>query len=373
MRFRRLTKWDDPEQSAALIYFAQLCEEMLFDFSLDTYKASVMNTGTLCAEALQTIREVELGNIKSPNINHVIAELCSSFEKDTVAHTLVPLPINTYLKVLKNPKTPAKELQPILELLYFQVSPLKYRKKNEELLANAIRETRSIADIRRLARTYITTLIATGFSQRHLTETTLDFFYHGSNRILGNEAILDFFARFDNDEKEFTVIFRVDSIFEYMKDALTKFDLIITKELPENIDLSEFPSFSQTSEVKLYAIVKEKDAQDVYSARADAEGVLQLAATLHTLFHHKEHPSWLPECIVIDKNGNKVRVKKPVNSMHKCADLTKSVASKRLQNFMSDFSLDRSSITKFVQTAHLHSMALSSNSEENQILNLWIA
>jgi hypothetical protein len=110
MRFRSLKKWDDPTACAPLVYFAQLLDEMLFDFSLDTYKASVMHTGLLCREALQTIKEVEAGNIKAPNIGHVVSELVASFEKDPVAISLSPLPLNAFLPILKNPKTPHKEL-----------------------------------------------------------------------------------------------------------------------------------------------------------------------------------------------------------------------------------------------------------------------
>lgn len=373
MRFRGLAKWDNTQNCSGLIYFAQLLEEMLFDFSLDTYKTSVMHTGMLCTEAIQTIREVELGNIKAPNIWHVTAELCSNFERDPVAKALVSLPVSAFFPTLKNQKTPLKELQNTLELLAVQLSPNKYREKNEELLKAEIEGRKSIAEIRRLSRSYVTTLIATGFSQRHLSETTLDFFYFGRNRITGNEAINEFFLRFPYEKEDFTIVFKVDSIFEHMEGALPSIGLSITKNLPIEIDLSSFNSFSNLNDNKLFAIAAKRSARDVYSARSEAEKRLKLAATLLTLFHHKEHPAWTPECIVIDSENKKFKVHKPINSMHKCADLTKSVASKRLELFMSDFSLEKNSFSKFVRSAQLHSMALTSNADENQILNLWIS
>lgn len=341
MRFRRLNKWDNPQNCSGLIYFAQLLEEMLFDFSPDTYKTSVMHTGMLCTEAMQTIREVELGNIKAPNIWHVTAELCANFERDPVAQALVSLPVTAFFPALKNPKTPLKELQNTLELLAVQLSPVKYRLKNEELLKTEIEGRQSIAEIRRLSRSYVTTLIATGFSQRHLSETTLDFFYHGRNRITGREVISEFFLRFPYEKEEFTIIFKVDSIFEHMTEALASIGLSITKQLPAEIDLSPFPAFSNPNDTKPFAIALKRSARDIYSARSEGERLLKLAATLLTLFHHKEHPAWIPECIVMDSKGKKSKVQKPINSMHRCADLTKPVASKRLEVFMSDFSLEK--------------------------------
>lgn len=53
--------------------------------------------------------------------------------------------------------------------------------------------------------------------------------------------------------------------------------------------------------------------------------------------------------------------------------MLQSVASKRLQALISDFSLDEDSFSKFVRSAQLHALAVGSNADENQILNLWIA
>jgi hypothetical protein len=77
---------------------------------------------------------------------------------------------------------------------------------------------------------------------------------------------------------------------------------------------------------------------------------------------------------VIDEEREEHKLlRTPINSMHKCSDLLQPVASKRLQLLMSEFSLEKSSFSKFVRSAQLHSMALRSDSEENQILNLWIS
>ena len=105
MRYRRLTKWDDPSSCAELVYFVQLVEEMLFDFSLDTYKSSVMHTGLLCIEALETIKQINMNIIKQPNLKHVTDEFCNFFEKDEVAKQLTSLDFNSLVAILKNPKT----------------------------------------------------------------------------------------------------------------------------------------------------------------------------------------------------------------------------------------------------------------------------
>lgn len=374
MKFRTISKWDEPDKSVGLMYFAQLVEEMLFDFSLDTYKASVMNTSLLCYEALETLKQVERGNIKPPNILHVTAELCATFEKDPVAQALVAIPYRSFVPTLKNPKTPLKELENVLELLAVQLSLSKYRKKNEDLLIQEIRGGQSFQEIRRLARSYITTLIASGFSQKHIRDIVLDFFHFGENRIGGADAIKDFIEQFSNDKTEFTVVFRVEKVFESVADAFSALGLTVTKSLPAEIDLSAYHSFTSVGGQCIYGVVSKVPAKDMHSARMMAERLLKLCSTFLRLFHHKQDAAWSTDCVVVNtKDNSHKKIAAPTNSMHKCSDLIQSVASKRLQLFMTDFSLELDSFSKFIRSAQLHSMALDSNADENQILNLWIS
>jgi len=374
MKYRNLSNWDDLAQCSSLVYFAQSLDEMLFDYSLDTYKASVMHTGLLCNEAIRTIREIEAGNIKLPNIHHVTAELCLNFEKDPVARALISLPLNAFIPALKNPKTPIKELGTVLELLQIQLHSARYRAKNEELLAQEIKTGHRIPEIRRLTRSYATELIASGISKRFIKETAQKFFFYGKDRIGSVGAIDEFLALLPRERREFTVIFRLDNIFESAAQAFSKVEIEITKSVPNDLDLGAFPAFSADSEQALYGIVKKTKALDIYRARTVAERRVNLCSTLLNLFHHRKNAMWLPDTIVHDHSSKKYsRVGEEINSMMRCSDLIESVATTRLGTFMSEFSLEQNSFDKFIRSAQLHAMALKSDAAENQILNIWIA
>lgn len=374
MRFRSIKKWDAPAASSSLLFFAQILEEMLFDFSMDTYKASVMHSGLLCAEAIQTIKEVEAGNIAEPNIWHVIEELSANLEKDNVAKVLIKLPLDSLLPILKNRKTPIKNLKSLVELISFNLSAVEYRKKNEEMIASAIKLNAENGEIRRLARSYITTLTAIGFSAKYILEKTLDFFYFSKNRISDNNAIDDFLAIFQEEKIDYSITFRVDRVFEHASEAFKPLGIVISRSAPEEVKQGPYTAFASEGEQVLYATAQNVTSRDVYSARAIAEELLKLCGTLINLFHHKGNPCWQPECVVYDKGKKSQRlIRNHLNPMHKCADLVEAAARKKLQLFMSEFSLDKNSFSKFFRSALLHSMALSSNSSENQILNLWIS
>lgn len=374
MKFRGLSKWDNPATCRGLVYFSQILEEMLFDYSLDAYKASVMNTGLLCAEALQVIQEIEDGNIRLPNLGHVTEELCSCYEKDEVAQQLLSLPSSAFFPTLKNKKSSLNEIRTVIELLSVQLTPTQYKNKNEELLIDEITTSQSFSRIRRLARSYVTTLIGVGYHQKSIHEISIDFFCFGVNRISEPAAISDFLKLFSAEPTEFDVVFRVGKLFDGLAETFSEMGLFLSKDRPEGIDLSRFPSFDRLPNGELYAVAKKIVARDIYSARNKAEALLNLVSTLVALYHHKESSVWPAECLVYSHVADSsVRIAKPINSMQKCADLIKPVATSRLALLLDDFSLERDSFVKFVRSAQLHSMALTSSTDENQILNLWIS
>lgn len=373
MKFRKLDNWDDPAQTNGLVFLAQLLDEMLFDYSLDTYKPSVLHTGLLVDEALQTIREIERGIIRAPNLQHVIAELCSNLDKDPVAKALLTLKPEVFFPTLKNPKTPIKEVETVLRVLDQQLPTKRYREKIEELLIAELMGNQSHSEIRRLARSYVTSLIATGFSQKYLSDELFKFFYTSTNRVSSPKFAQGLSTLFPKEGAEFTAIFRVDRIFNQFSKSLDSIGITIAKH-PKDLDQAQLNLIASADDGRFFAVIPKISARDPISARSIAETRLQLAGTLINLFHHKEDPSLLPEALIVEpKSGTYRRIGKPLNSMHKCGDLLHHVAHKKLGLFLSDFTMETDSFIKFIRSSQLHSMALSSNSTENQLLNLWIS
>lgn len=372
MKYRTLGKWDDHASCKGLVYFAQILDELLFDYSLDTYKSSVMQTGTLCLEALITIREIELGNIKAPNLNHVLNELASSFEKDEVAKSLVSLETSSFIGVLKNKTTKSGDVKTILEILFLELGYDRYKAKNEELLVAEISGRQDFAHIRRLARSYLTTLSWGGFSYKFIQEISLKFFHYDANRIGGPGAISDFLAKFAGVRKKYKVVFRGSALFSSISATCEKLHVTVQSKLPDEFESAK--ALIQIGGREVYVIVGEVEEKDCYTARYSAEERLRLAQTLFTLFHHKESPSWISECLVFSEADGECRVlQKPLNPMLKSGDVRIPVATARLDNLIQEFSLEDDSFSKFIRSAYLHSMALNGETPENQILNLWIS
>lgn len=64
MKYIKTPHWTDIPNQKGLLFFSQILNETLFDYSLDTYKPQALNSRLLCIEALQTIEHIDAGLIK---------------------------------------------------------------------------------------------------------------------------------------------------------------------------------------------------------------------------------------------------------------------------------------------------------------------
>ncbi|HAU9507851.1 hypothetical protein FQZ90_19495 [Escherichia coli] len=370
MKFRSLYKWDCPDTCKALVYFAQLLDEMLFDYTLDTYKPSVMNTPTIGVETLNTIKDVEDGIIQPKNIEHLTAELIHNLSCDKVAQHLLGDAYQAFLNKLKNTNISPKERSSIIEMLVIQLPPKLYKEKSEELITQELSSPnweRSI--IRKLTRNYISLLLYIGFSQHNLKNLTQQFFYYGNNKISNNTDISSFFDLIKLEKKKYKIYFIVEPVFLGAEPTFERLSLSVEKEPPE--EFSQHVFFRNLQRKKIVC-VSNIEAFDSYSARENAENLLKLASSFLNIYHHKDKPTWSNEAFVITDTDS-LKVAERLNPMKKCKDLKHEKAKKRLESLMSEFSLENSSFAKFLRSIQLHSMALKSENVENQLLNLWIA
>ncbi|QCP60791.1 HEPN domain-containing protein [Pantoea sp. SO10] len=376
MRFRNLRNWDSPAESSSLLYFCQMFEEAFFDFSLDTYKPSAMNSSLLCGEALVVINAVKKGQIKEPNIEHVIEELCDSIERDPVVLSLLDIDLKEFISILKPPKTSMDEKKTTIEVLLSYINLPKYKLRNEELLVEQITRVHDRKVIRNLARSYGTTLLNFNYSERYISDSIQKFFYHGQRRVEGNVAIIEYIKLFPNTPDQFCLIYKGLDLYSGLEDAAKVLNISISEGFPEieGVEVNNNTRGMLSKTDGLYLKVDKVEAMDLSSAKQDADERLKTFGTIFSLFHHKEQLSFKDECLVINLTKGEIKKRKSgVNPMLKCVDTTKVKSLYKINEFITKFGMKTGSFQKFANAAQLHSMALNSDSEHNQIINLWIA
>lgn len=374
MKFRTTKNWEEPNRKQGLLFFAQMIEELTYPLTMSTYKPSIMNTALLCIEANETIEEIEAGNIKPANIDHVLDELCHNLESDPIALRIINVPRKILFSTLKErKKISAKEKQITVNLLLTQMNRSKYLETCEQVILEQLGGEPNYKLLRSATRTYVTTLVAGGTSQKHIHNTALDQFHYSTNRIAdATSCAREFFSKVRPNKSKFTVIFKVDQIFRSVQKTFTPLKVTFWADQPEGIDTSIIPSFFKRNPAVTYAKIEDVEARDKYQARDNAELMLKGCSTFLTLFHHREKPNWSNDSVVIE-GGRAHLISHSDNAMHHGDDLSPQVAAKRISSFFEKFSLNEKAFIKFIRSAQLHSLAVVSNSIENQLLNLWIA
>lgn len=375
MKFNNLKHWQNLEDSSGLILFAQYLDELLFEYTLDTYKPSAMNTSLLILEGLEVVNLIERGVIHHPNLKHILDELCENLDRDKVAQYLLTVDLDGIKSLLKNPKAPDASIAVTLELLGNQIPLGAYKAANEILLISEIIEGKDPAKIRSLTRSYITTLVNVGYSIKHIQKSSKKFFFNPKKIIEGKNEITDYLKLFNATPEEYVAIYKGPKQLSVFSNAAEKLGIKISEKFTdyEQVLSDKFLALDKNETYLLVSL--NQGEMDPYAAKAKSDMSIEQLQTLIGLYHHKTPPNQIIDCLIIPKTtpNRAIRLTKSINPMHKCADLFPEKAAERLSDFMNAFSMQKESFVKFNRSAELHALALSSDSIENQMINLWIA
>lgn len=374
MKFRNLHKWSNLDASSSILFFAQRAEELLFDYTLDTFKPSSLNAPFLCIEAINVCADVQKETINAKNIEHVLEELDWSLKADPVSRALLDLPLEMYLPNEHDLKVLSKAMAK-LSIMGRTLCPPRYLEKCEELLKKAI-----IADekkqIETLARLFFTTLINMGYHKSHLYHATVQFFFTGNKpaRINGVESIVDYFKIFPCLGHDFELIFMVSDLLGTIEASTKAFKIKILDSIPDKLKALAIQKEFQNETGEVIVQAGPLRAMDRYTAREKAELQLEKIRDLFTLYHHKEQIAWRDQALAIQCcEDDPFLVGLPSSAMMKGEDSRPQIASSHLNNLLNTLALEPESFRKFFRAADFHGLGVSNRDPENQLLSLWIA
>ncbi|GBC61808.1 hypothetical protein DENIS_2770 [Desulfonema ishimotonii] len=372
MRFRNLKKWKNLKNLEGLLFFAQRMEELLFDYSLDTYKPLALNAPFLCQETLELISDIDKSIIDSANLKHVLEELTWSLQNDNIAKSLLDVDIERYILDSEETKLSEKEIR--LEVLSKTLSPSRYLKRCYELLSSSVKDVKK-TEIDTYSKTLITTLTNIGINKQYLYNKILDFFFLGdSPNISSVDQIDDFLNAIAPRIHEFDIFFISSSLINSVADSIKAFKIGMHKELPEELREYALNQNFIAKNNEIYVEIKNVNAFDSYSARKIADIRLDNLSDLFTLFYHKKQISWKEETLIRQCYSDElVIIGSPKNSMEKGFDLKPAKASKQLNLLIENFSFRKNSFEKFNRIVDFHGISVNNDIIENQLLNIWIS
>lgn len=373
MRFHSIHKWSISKEIEPLLFFAQRMDELLFDYTLDSYKPAALTSSTLCEEALGLIAEIEAGVVDASSLRYVLDELVWTLRHDLVAKRLLDVDVNQY--VLEHVDTLLHEKKIRLEVLSKTLHGRRYLITCMDLLNDSIAKCRK-SDIDQLARTLVATLIGMGVSKTFLYRKVKEYFFIGdSPQISVCGQIQEFFRSIVPVTHEFDVYFIVSNQLKQVTESIKVFNIEIISALPDNLaTFAEQKGFSPAENETLVE-VKDIRGYDCYSARGTAERRIDMLRDMFTLFFHRNELRWRHETLISQCcEANPMIVGASKSSMQMTFDPNERHASKQLNWMLENLAMrSGDSYWKFSRIVDLHGICVTNEVPENQLLNLWIA
>ena len=376
MKIKNIANWNFTPPMENLLFFANLIDEMTFNYTLDSFKASVHNVFSLIRECIETIDDIEDETIKKGSLPPITEEIKDTIDKDPIINEVM-LANGLDLVVSKiDGNTKPGELKLVLEMFLAVPIIQQYNDCVKRKLADLIKTASPQKEnIEKLSRLFVAQMKYMGLPNASIHKKNKDFFFGRNSSIHSANDIDAFFSLFDLNDQKYTVCLFGNHLYSYLKFAGQPVDI----DIRNNFNLSQWdPNLAWLNNVmpnKGQYIFIETQAYDEYHALLRSMKRIAHFTSLYSFFHHKNSFKFIREECVIRRNSDGAIsiINSPMPVIMACKDVWPSVASTYYQQTISGVNLEINSLERFIRSVRLHDSAKKSEHMENQFLNLFTA
>jgi hypothetical protein len=218
---RKIDHWDIDNLSDGFVFFVQRLDELLFDYTIDSYKPRALNAPSLCIELLNVINEVEDDNIDPNNIKYILDELKLAIHEDQVAKKLIASNIDYFVGYKEN--TSFSDLKLRISVLERSLERSRYIGALQDHLLDAVKNNKK-NDIEILLGCYVTTFINWGVSKQFLYNKMNQFFFNETMKIDSDAKLREFLTEIYPKRHAYSVYFRVSKNILLLQDTFKFFN-----------------------------------------------------------------------------------------------------------------------------------------------------
>jgi hypothetical protein len=303
MKKRELDNWNDDEELDGLLFLALTIDEMTSIFTIDSYRAPVFNSHTLCEEYFTVDYEVGEGFLHEKSLKPIIEELIWSLKEDPVAQSILGFRYEQILHELEIVEKGEKysNSEPLISSIKTLLDQKYFDDTKKQIIA-AIKKPKDKEKISRLSKILISELLFSGYSREYIRQELVYHFFQ-NQKVTSIEQIIPFLDEFSFKPGKWEVIFRGNQHFTLLKGLEMRINLSITDQkltsrtsyLPER----KFYEYSEEFEkYPIYLQFKQIEALDPYHARDICEQFLESFNILGAYSIHKENLNWHSQAIV---------------------------------------------------------------------------
>jgi len=379
---QNIQNWDSDKNLDGLLFFSQLIDEMLFDYTMDSYKQPVYNTHSLFDELLNFINNTEADYILENNSGAILEELIENLRHDAIAKKVLGHyfeKILSFFELQHNLDPKKREYDKIFSECEIAINFLNksYLPEIKVQLVKYVKNPREKKVIKDLTKKLLSELIYWGYSKQYIYHENQLYFFK-DNKIKTFDQISDFLNKFSFEIHSWEVFFKGNREFEKLKDISVDVAFKIEKIAPNprTKNPSEFSFFETSEEYPFYLIFEEIFAYDPFQARLFAE---QYYYSIINLARYKIHTSsfdWNTENVLCYRKGTERfwTPNLPASPLGKIRYPALNDDQYGLNKFSRILhNLDVDSVYAFMNSLNLHNCAIQSATDSNQFINMWIA
>lgn len=374
MEVKDISNWRYRSQMEDLLFFASLIDEMTFDYTLDSFKASVHNSFSLMRECIETISDIENETIMQAALPPITEEIKDTIAKDPILNVVMSINGLDLIVNKIDANTKYDELKLVLEMFLADSIIQQYNDLVRKELRDLIKaNSKSKTKIEKLSRMFVAQMKYLGYPNASIYKKNKEFFFGDASNIQNVNAIDTFFSLFDAAPQQYTVCLFGNHLYDYIKTALQSANIEIFSSYDLTKWSASFVGINRSLKPQDRYIITQVIALDEYHALLRAKDKLMHFTSLFSFYHHKDSFKFVRKEGIIkrDIDGICFKIPIPMSAMLVCKDRFPSRASKIYQNVISKINLEEYSLERFAKSIKLHDASLRSIHEENQFLNLF--
>jgi len=367
-----LENWIIDDKLEGLLFFAQTIREMVSRYTIDSYKAPVFNSHSICEEILDVIEEIEQGFLHERGLDPLREELIWNLQDDPVVRKTLGYRFTPIMEELKQADS-HKKIQSIVKPIQNLIER-NYIQEIHNQLIESVKNPKEKEKITQLSKIFISELVFYGYSQEYLHQEIMYYFF--SNQKISTVNQIDIFLkRFSFNKENWDVYFRGDDNFTYLEklDIFKDLEILDEKIQPRKGYPAEIKFFEDNEKFPLFLLFKNIEALDPYDARDRCERILRHINDLSGLSTHREKLKWSSQSLVYSKTDF-FKAIDDYSVMHKVKDSEICDVKSNIDELVSILvKLDPESMYLIWNSLSMHSGAIESKRSENQLMNLWTA
>jgi len=377
-----LSNWpEEIESLSGLLYFAQRWEEMLFDYSIDSYRFKLLNAPGLCQEIIDTYKLCEMKMLAWGRLVSLKEELIDALEKDLQSKILLGTRYDAFLSALRSWHHKQKNVRDIA-LTASAITNVLSRSLFDAILSElraTLREPKQKERIDHLSASLLTEAIRKGLSPQFLYQQTNDHFF-GSRKINDLGVFESFVEAITPKRQKHEVVFSVPKTGKLItKNANKDFVRYSEKFTPrlEN-DPNENSFAKEAGDTDIFLTFSGINELDPVSAREVAETRLEMASSFIGFFKHNFNISTPSNSLVYQGDNNPITflISAPKSSTRKRPDPKPWTIDQKVMDMLGpiiNYETEEATRNRLLGSLRSHLIGTRAEVPEDQFTNMWTA